>query len=343
MRPIPADRSLVMLDFNSTRVDGPQGRRFYSMFIFFVRAGYYPLINKNYLFLHNISSRYKKLCLQEEFSLFTSPAEINHPYVLVTDKKDSLYAAQATKVLVIDHKPDYKDGDGTYPYPFPMFPSIYAEKKDLQIDEYRQIKKQWRVFFGGGAKVNEYDKASIRNIYKKIPRGEVLDILRKKLPKNQWIEPADSAQLDDLLQSEFNGMVLVNTDYCRIPVEQWLSVLSLGSFYLACPGVRYPMSHNSIEAMAVGSVPIIQYPELFYPSLTDGENCLVYKDAESLIKVVSSAMSMTAEEINRLSKGASDYYDQYLSPQQAVGRLMSAPEKQITVRLAPFLRSGADL
>ena len=67
-RDIPQDMPIVVFDFRDTRIDGPQGRRFYCLFIYFIRAGFYPVLRENYLALGNIKDKYKKLCLQEHFS-----------------------------------------------------------------------------------------------------------------------------------------------------------------------------------------------------------------------------------------------------------------------------------
>ncbi|MDZ4261101.1 MAG: hypothetical protein U1B30_02070, partial [Pseudomonadota bacterium] len=56
-RIIPQDKPIIVLDFRDARIDGPQGRRFYCLFIFFIRAGFYPVLRENYLVLGNIEEK----------------------------------------------------------------------------------------------------------------------------------------------------------------------------------------------------------------------------------------------------------------------------------------------
>jgi hypothetical protein len=261
------------------------------------------------------------------------------PYLLVTDKKNSAFATMAQRIMRIDYRPDYKPGDGTFPFPFPMFSQIYADKQDLELAQYRKTPKKWKVFFGGDARFGKYNKYSIRKVYKKIPRGVVLEVLRNQLNTEDWVESHHQEQLDALLGKVFDGLVIVNTRHCKIPVNQWLSVLSSASFYLACPGTRYPMSHNVIESLAVGTVPIIQYPELFFPPLTDGKNCLVYSDEKDLVAVVRRALSMSEQDIAALAEGAMLYYESYLHPSPTISNLLANPAREIQVRLLPFLKA----
>ena len=39
-----------------------------------------------------------------------------------------------------------------------------------------------------------------------------------------------------------------------------------------------PMCHNIIESMAVGVIPITNYPEWFDPDLEHMKNCIVFDD-----------------------------------------------------------------
>jgi hypothetical protein len=135
-------------------------------------------------------------------------------------------------------------------------------------------------------------------------------------------------------------VVIVNTRCCEIPVKNWLATVAKASFFLACPGVRYPMSHNLIEALAVGSVPITQYPELFFPALEDGKNCLVYRGEADLTAVVKKAMAMDVEQIRQLSAGAVAYYEAYLDPVITVNKLLEEPQQSVALRLLPFLKTG---
>lgn len=339
-RSIPGDKPLVVLDFKDTRIDGPQGRRFYSLFIFFVRAGFYPVLRDNYLFLGNIQEKQKAFCLKESFSVLEKTSDLPDNYLLVTDKHFSSLMAKARKIIHVNFKPDYQTSDPCFPMPFPMFPAIYAAGQDQQLENLRSNPKRWRIFFGGDAQAEKYNKSSIRDIYQKLTRSDIFSLMQNRLAPEKLLVLSNQDDLEIARELELNLLVLMNNRQCKVAPEQWLATLALSEFFLACPGVRYPMSHNAIEAMAVGSIPIIQYPELFFPALEDGKNCLVFDDEESLLYTIERALHMSEQEKQQLKQNAMDYYDQYLAPKITIERLLDFRPRRISLRLLPFLKDG---
>jgi hypothetical protein len=337
---IPRNQPLVIFDFKDSRIDGPQGRRFYCLFIYFIRAGYYPILRENYLFLGNIQEKQKAFCLHEKFSVLNNPQNLPDRYLLVTDKNFSILMLKADKIISVNFKPDYQPEDSCFPMPFPMFPAIYAHQQDQQLEPFRQTPRKWTIFFGGDAKTEKYDKSTIQEIYQKLTRSDIFILLKEKLAPHQLTLLKQQQDLDNAYKSQLNTLVLMNNRECKVPADKWLATLCLSEFFLACPGVRYPMSHNLIEAMAVGSIPITQYPELFYPALEDGKNCLVFKDEESLLSVIKRVLQMTREEKEKLKEGAVDYYEKYLAPEITIQRLLEHRPRKISLRLLPFLKDG---
>lgn len=339
-RDIPQDLPLVVFDFRDTRIDGPQGRRFYCLFMYFIRAGFYPILRENYLALGNIQDKYKKLCLQERFSVLVDARELTREYLLVTDNHYSRLARHATKIIALNYQPDYCISDSCFPMPFPMFPPIYAAQQDLHLNRYRQQTRQWQIFFGGDADPVKYNKTSIRNIYAKLSRAQLLEHLTQTLAPDSIIELQNTTDRHSAEQQEHAGLVVMNTRHCKVAAEDWLATLARSRFFLACPGVRYPMSHNIVEAMAVGSIPITQYPEMFFPPLEDGKNCLTFNNQAELHHAMTKAMSMSETALATMAQAATDYYDRYLSPTCSIERLLSHNTRHISLRLLPFLKSG---
>lgn len=339
-RNIPQDQPLVVLDFRDTRIDGPQGRRFYCLFMYFIRAGFYPVLRENYLVLGNIQEKYKKLCLQEHFSVLLDERDLPQGYLLVTDKWYSSLAHKAKKTIAINYQPDYHSGDSCFPMPFPMFPPIYAAQQDLQLENFRQQARQWQIFFGGDAEPGKYNKKSIRNIYAKLSRAQLLETLTRTLAPESVIELHNDRARQSAEEKQHAGLVIMNTRQCKVLPEEWLGTLARSRFFLACPGVRYPMSHNIIEAMAVGSIPITQYPEMFFPPLEDGKNCLTFSNETELQRAIINAMDMSEPAIRTMAQAATDYYDNYLAPTASIQRLVNHQQNRISLRLLPFLKSG---
>lgn len=338
-RDIPQDTPLVVFDFRDTRIDGPQGRRFYCLFMYFIRAGFYPVLRENYLVLGNIKEKHKKLCLQEHFSVLLYERDLPQGYLLVTDKWFSGLAHKAKKIISVNYQPDYHTGDACFPMPFPMFPPIYAMQQDLHLENYREQQRQWQIFFGGDAEPGKYNKKSIRKIYAKLSRAQLLECLKKSLATDEIIELHSDAVRQSAEQEHHAGLVVMNTRQCKVPPERWLGILARSRFFLACPGVRYPMSHNIIEAMAVGSIPITQYPEMFFPPLEAGKNCLTFNNETELQQAINNAMTMSEHAITTMAQAATDYYDNYLSPVASIQRLANHKPNRISLRLLPFLKS----
>jgi hypothetical protein len=100
------------------------------------------------------------------------------------------------------------------------------------------------------------------------------------------------------------------------------------------------MCHNVIEAMAVGTIPILAYPDWFDPELEHCKNAIIYSDKEDLVNKIKIAIKMPQEEILKLRKGVLEYYNHFLSK----GCLGSKYEKNSqaisTLMLFPRLKTG---
>lgn len=339
-RDIPQDQPLVVFDFRDTRIDGPQGRRFYCLFIFFIRAGFYPVLRDNYLALGNIQDKYKQLCLQEKFSVLKHERDLPQDCLLVTDKWYSSLARKAKKIITVNYQPDYQTSDTCFPMPFPMFPPIYAAQQDLQLETYRQQQRQWTIFFGGDAERGKYNKKSIREIYAKLSRAQLLDCLSSQLEQEHYLELHSNQELHAAEQTSCTGVVVMNTRQCKVESQDWLGTIARAHFFLACPGVRYPMSHNLIEAMAVGCIPITQYPEMFFPALEDGKNCLTFNNETELLAITHKVINMSDAEIAPMKQAAIRYYEDYLAPTASIQRLLKHQSNRTSLRILPFLKAG---
>ncbi len=96
------------------------------------------------------------------------------------------------------------------------------------------------------------------------------------------------------------------------------------------------MRHNLIESMAVGTIPIMSYPEWMEPQLEHGKNALLYNDAEGLVRQLDEAMNMSEARIAEMRQNVIDHYDEHLTPQNFSARFESN-EGSHTLRLHPYL------
>lgn len=335
---VPAGRPVVVFDFSTARVDGPQGRRFYALYIAFVRAGYFPVFRDRYLFLVSIGDKIKRFCLREDFAVVPGLDTVGASYVHVSDRALPV-AGQGVQRVVVDYRHDYPLDREGFPFPFPMFPGVYATGADRAVVGLREQSRRWQVFFGGSFRAERYSMSAISSVYHKLPRATALARLQAQQPQH-WVEPKQQSAWEQAAAAEQPGVLVLNTQHVRVDSSQWLGLMATARFFLALPGVSYPMSHNLVEALAVGTIPITEYPELFFPALEDGVNCLVYRGEDGFVQTVNRALNMPEPERQRLAAGASAYYDNYLEPRAVIRRLLAEPGDPIILRQTPFILSG---
>jgi hypothetical protein len=96
--------------------------------------------------------------------------------------------------------------------------------------------------------------------------------------------------------------------------------MSGSNFAICPPGWLIPHSHNLVEAMSVGTIPITNYHSYVRPSLTPGSNCLGFSTLEELERVIDFALCMPLAEIQRLREGV--IYEEYIEPKSFGKKLM---------------------
>lgn len=196
-------------------------------------------------------------------------------------------------------------------FPFVMHSSHYKTSiPQVDLDSQRDV----RLFFSGNSARKNYNKAYFNEVYGILNRCEILDTVRessslssltsfsKKVVKPLWLldwqwSPIESNNLEN-----------------RIPNAKWFDYLLNADFFLCCPGINMPMCHHTIEAMACGSIPILEYPKLFSPPLEDQKNCMVFKGKNGLIDVLKHVLEMTPNEIRDMRTNVSEYFKTNLHP-----------------------------
>jgi len=151
------------------------------------------------------------------------------------------------------------------------------------------------------------------------------------------IIPGSRGEIKSLFDGDYkNVFVFVDIKKTVVYQENWLDTLSKSDFFLALPGDIRPMCHNIIEAMAVGAVPITNYPEWFHPRLEDMKNCIVFGDKDDLIKKINKVLKMGNSKVREMREETLKYYDNHLSPRSFVNKIESVKGDRIEV----FFNSG---
>jgi hypothetical protein len=313
---------IVCCDFENPAIDAVGGRYYFSLVRDLIDAGFFPVFTARRATLSTFgTSRMKSLLLNERLGVIKSLDELKGPYDLITDR-DAPPPANARRVVRVSYEQRLWRSDEEMAFPVFVHPQIAATSK-LPVPYEVNAKRPVRIFFGGNTEQGKYDKDVIRQIYHMLSRREMLAQTIASLKSEMIHRPTNAAEW--LATSEFHPFVLCETQHCSIPRERWLEALSKADFFLACPGVGMPLCHNVIEALAAGCIPILQYEAYLTPPLTDGVNCLAFRDAADLDKVINRAVAMTEEEVQNLRAEVRKHHDHFLAPGCFAKRLVSGP------------------
>ncbi len=257
------------------------------------------------------------------------------PHIVCTDRCiDNRCLPDVEKIIHLqyDYRPNMHLGLGEFAMPFPMHPQIYVQyHAHERLAVYRQSERRIRLLFAGNWNSDGYNKAIMGELFDKLTRFQIVDYIRK----NQLATVVEtSEQLDAVLAREFsNEFVLVDSTLLRIDQANWLSLLSKADFFLCPPGILFPWSHNVVEAMGVGTIPLINYPDWFYPQLADRINSMTFSTTQELCAGIMGILSMDRSRIEGMRQNVIAYYDEHLAPARFVSRLLGSPERIVCLHL----------
>lgn len=178
-----------------------------------------------------------------------------------------------------------------------------------------------RLAFVGGSRQAAYNRDRQADCFDVVVRHRALELL-----KSGFAEAAVSEKRSTLLShlADPRRRIVLATPSARLRPDEWPRLLSAIDCFLCLPGSQMPISQNLVEAMAVGTVPVLEYSDLMDPPLTDGENCITYRGEAGLTEAVERVLGITGDELERLRRGVVEYYATALSPQGIATRLDTA-------------------
>ncbi|WOO39444.1 hypothetical protein [Rubellicoccus peritrichatus] len=218
-----------------------------------------------------------------------------------------------------------KDRNRDMVWPVPMHPAQYLRCSERNLRWLRQRPRNTRILFSG--EVNwKYRIPLMQMRHGKTPRQHLVSILRNQFKSYIDTNHYRSFRYTDRIAGAPPILVLdQRTD--RIPSNIWLDRLRLASFFISAPGAYFPMAHNSTEAMAVGTIPILEFPEYFSPALEDGVNCLTYNGKDGFAKTIERALNMSEAEIATMREAAIAYYEEHTDILKFTQKLIKASEE----------------
>ncbi|XLS28018.1 hypothetical protein ACJD0Z_12500 [Flavobacteriaceae bacterium M23B6Z8] len=300
------------------------GRYTYLLIKSFHLAGYTIYINDKYSLLSRLL-KYKALLLKLPFKIVKGASAPG----LYAEKNTIVVGNESTlkKIRLRFHEDRLTENSDAFPMPYLMHPMMYAEAYSRQIPALRDSLSMFKILFAGNTNEKEYSRSVLKYKFNKTNRFEAIRFITEEFTEKEVIQVIDRNALTapGIYQ---NKLLLVRSSLLKIPFNQWLPTLAKSDFFLACSGSRMPMCHNVVEAMAVGTVPILEYPEYFHPPLEHELNCIVYSGLSDLYLKVQEVLAMKEEEIATLKQNAISYYETYLAPEKWISDLLNASDEK---------------
>lgn len=324
-----------LLDLSHVAADGEQGRRFHALVTLLHRSGYDLWLKPRLSFLQTGHKPFKGWAIRstrvydpdsspERFDLCLSDRHAAHPLA----ERTLLVSTSLRRELNADE----------IPLPYSCYPAVWQNREDERFETYREAKRPWRVFFGGYFQQKAYQKIKKYTARPMINRHDVIQTLLAAYGERTTRIESDT-QLQAMQSTNDEGFVLIDSTRYRLPADAWIDSLARANFFVAAPGGDYPLCHNCVESLAVGTIPIVQYGSLFHPALTDGKNCLAYESLDELRALVERIDQMTTHEIDSLRAGAAQYFEDHLSP-KALRRMIEETDAT-GLHVFPYLAKPA--
>jgi len=128
--------------------------------------------------------------------------------------------------------------------------------------------------------------------------------------------------------------------------SDYFKALQLCDFILCPPGWCMPLSHNLVESMAMGAIPITNSSQWTNPPLEDRKNCLHFDSKESFVQAMEAALKFSAVDIQAMRSQVMKYYAETMSPegwfeknvQQQANSTLVVNAEECSVWLDPIMR-----
>ena len=323
------DSPVVLLDLKKTEADADAGRDVALLVYYFKLNGYTVVIAPNHYFLASFrNKRYKRALLAGErsFSVASKKTLLPKVDIRVSDHASTLQV-EAEKIIDLNYEARQPTADDEVAMPYRMHPDNLLNGNYRNIPQARKKDRLWHLFFAGNCDPKKYNKPEVSQDHGVLTRVALIEQIKTYYGPDQChiIEP------DTPTSAPIRGFATIDFDKTPVENTQWLQTLAKSHFFIAAPGVHMPMSHNVVEAMAVGTIPLLEYSDYFDPPLEHGVNCIAFSGAEGLQAALAECDALTPEELSEMHENVADYYDRYIHHKVAVKRLVEDPRKQFTL------------
>lgn len=246
----------------------------------------------------------------------------------VSDQREGLGKADEPRKLLLNY--DFFNLELSFPrMPYFMHPAVYQNGLDrLPVPEVRNARKI-RIGFFGTRDAKFYTR---RFHFEMLDRERILDsflasyadrIWNVDGPVGGWSKREIAVAVDDV-----GGDREVKS---FLPLPEYLQALRDCDFFLSPPGWCMPLSHNLIEGMAAGCIPILNCPEFLEPSLIQGLNCLAFESPQGLVEAIDRALTMAPVEVESMRSAVIAYHQAHLRAGVWLGEALAGAEPMAEV------------
>lgn len=188
--------------------------------------------------------------------------------------------------------------------PFYEHPAAF-EENSFETKSYVSFKNQ-AVFFAGTAETPSYEE---QFHFPVMNRNAVIKTIKKHF----------KPQIEDkTIELVITNHAVNSINKYTLNRQLYFKKLQSSRFALCPPGIRIPHSHNLVEAMKYGAVPIVNYNEYLYPGLEHKVNALVFSTEKELLECMEYALHIDAQEYAQLSENAVKHYNEFYNPKGIV-------------------------
>ena len=225
-----------------------------------------------------------------------------------------------------------KAKENSYHVPMSEYPGIYRNGIRYNPDGFTGNRK-WSVFMSGNIDAAHYKKISKAGYFDIPSRRDVAEFIQAQ---QYYYETRSIDALRSFISGEPDHKVIIidTSQQFRIPMNELKELLQGFHFYLALPGILIPQSHNLIEAMSVGCIPIIHksYAELMHPILKHKETALIYNSLEELNDLILKSFNLEESQLDQLHENIFEYYDRHLSSSAVVKKVEQGDFSKIYIQ-----------
>ena len=294
----------VVLDLRTPQLLFDCGRHLASLAYHSRSAGSPLMVRCNRLLLSSIARKiHGRDMLTDPGMRWISPSQPLPDDALVLSDVDSMDRSHITMLIG-------RDIDRGIPVmPYPMHPATFPFSGREQLAALRKTKSRGPIFFAGNQKP-KYGDERMRKNFAMLSRLEILEELARSFPDR--IKPTMNSAAGHDARGVSRAIVISDSRIDPIAACDWLATIAKARFFLCCPGSAQPVCHNLVEAMSVGTIPILEYDERMTPTLRDGENAICFRGRRGLIDAIDRIDQLTSDQIIRLSNNAANHYDRHL-------------------------------